>query len=351
MTAKLILRGLPTLALLLLALFFAPQTFAAIQLTPEMSGLPISSDMQVIEDPERFFTLNELLSKEWPEARITGTGSNTVKGMSRSAWWVMLEVENASNSSINWVLEAVHPHTDYLDLYHINAQGVITEVLTGDKRPFSQRPIAAETFAFPIVTSAHSKEKLVLRYAYHDIGMIELLSRIWDPASYQENRETNYYLYGALLGAALVVILFNLIIHIPTRLPVFYWYLGYLSCAVLVFIANTGLGHRFFWHDSSYLTNSAHILLLACVFGFAVQFNRTFLHTKQLMPRADRLLQLLLGLTIISALCDLIGYRDLAVNLLFITGFSLAIMPLIGLWAWKVLKRTEARWYVIAWSV
>lgn len=36
--------------------------------------------------------------------------------MSRSAWWVMLDVENASDGPINWVLEAVHPHTDYLDL-------------------------------------------------------------------------------------------------------------------------------------------------------------------------------------------------------------------------------------------
>jgi diguanylate cyclase (GGDEF)-like protein len=306
--------------------------------------------MKVIEDPQRLFTLEDLLNPEWVETRLTSNTHKTVKGMTASAWWVIVEVENSSDTLIDWVLEAVHPHTDYLDLYHIDAQGEIAAVHTGDKRPFNQRQIASETFAFPLATPAHAKEQFVLRYAYHDIGMVELSMRIWDPASYQANREIGNYLYGGLFGAGLFVILFTFIIHIPTRLPVFYWYLAYWSFALAGSVANTGLGHRFIWHDSSYLTDSAHILFLACAFGFAIQFNRVFLHTKLLMPRADRLLQLLLGMTIAGGLCDLIGYRGLAGNILMLTSVSLAIMPLIGLWAWKVLERTDARWYVIAWS-
>jgi len=116
-------------------------------------------------------------------------------------------------------------------------------------------------------------------------------------------------------------------------------------------LANTGLGYRFIWHNSVYLTDSAHILLSTFAFIFALQFNRAFLQTKQLMPRADQLLQVTLGITITAGLCYLLGYRSLSAKLLMFTAILLTVMPFIGLWAWKVLKRSDARWYVLAWSV
>ena len=339
------------LAIFSLCLISSPQAFAAFQLSHEMSGLPILGEASVIEDPSRQLTIDDILDIDKTEFQQQKQNKKTVKGMSSSAWWVMFDVENQTNSTINWVLESIYTHTDYLDLYHIDSSGEVTTILTGDKRPFDNRPIASESFAFPFSAAPNSQGKIVLRYAYDEIGMVELFMRGWDQRSFQDHTSISYYLYGGLFGAGLFVILFTLIIHIPTRLPAYYWYLGYLVFVLGNSLANTGLGHRFIWHDSPYLTDSAHILLTAFAFIFALQFNRVFLQTKQLMPRADRLLKFLLGMAITSALCYLVGYRGLSGKLLILTAILLAVMPLIGLWAWKILKRTDARWYVIAWSV
>lgn len=339
------------LILWLLCLLVTPQALAAFQLSDHMRGQSIAGDMQVIEDPDRVFTLDDLLNREWPASPQPRQQQKTIKGMSASAWWVVLDVENPGASAIDWVLESTHIHTDFLDLYHIDAKGGITAIHTGDKRPISNRAMPAEAFAFPLSTPPQARERIVLRYAYADAGMIDLLARIWDPTTYQNNRLITYYLYGVIFGAVLFVILFNIIIHIPTRLSAFFWYMACMGFTLLSFVANSGLGYRYVWHESAYLTDSALILFTAFAFGFAIQFNRVFLQTKRLMPRADRLLQLLLGLAASGGLCYLAGFRGIAGNIIILTAFSLAIMPFIGLWAWKVLKRTEARWYVIAWSV
>ena len=339
------------LILLMLSLFSSTQAYAELQLTHKMQGLPVTANTHVIEDPQRKLTIDDILKMDEAEFQQHQDHKKTVQGISASAWWVLLDVENKTDATIDWILEAVYTHTDYLDVYHINKEGKITTILTGDKRPFTNRPISSEAYAFPYSTAPHTQEKIVVRLAYERIGMIELLMRSWNPTAFQDHQSHTYYLYGAVFGAGLFVILFTLIIHIPSRLPAYYWYLGYLVFVLIDSLANTGIGYRFIWHDSAYLTDSAHILLTTLAFIFAIQFNRVFLQTKQLMPRADRLLQILLGIAITAGLCYLFEYRGLSAKLLMLTGILLGIMPFIGLWAWKVLKRSDARWYVIAWSV
>ncbi|OOZ38690.1 hypothetical protein BOW53_14700 [Solemya pervernicosa gill symbiont] len=129
------------------------------------------------------------------------------------------------------------------------------------------------------------------------------------------------------------------------------WYLAYLTTAVIGFLANTGAGHQFFWNESAYLTDSVHFIGNALAFGFAVQFSRVFLKTEMLMPRADYLLKLLMIMSATGGISFILGYRDFSAQILMLTVLSLSIMPLFGLWVWKVLERTEARWYVAAWSV
>jgi len=344
------LSALQLLALFTLCLFVTPSAFAKFQLTPEMAGLSIMNEASVIEDANRRLTIDDIVKKDWAEFKPQEP-NKTVKGMSTSAWWVMLDVENQTSLPITWVLEAIYTHTDYLNLYHIDSDGFVTMLLTGDKRAFSNRPIASESFAFPFSTAENSQEKIVMRFAYHEIGMIELSTRAWEKVAFHNHSSFTYYFYGCLFGAGLFVIIFTLIVHIPTRLPEYYWYIAYLTFVLANSLANTGLGHRFMWHDSAYLTDSAHIIITAFAFICALQFNRIFLQTKQFMPRADYLLKFLITLAISSILFYLNGYRGLSGKLLMLTSILLAVMPLIGLWAWKVLKRSDARWYVYAWSV
>lgn len=337
--------------LILFVFLSSPKATADIQLSEQMPGNPITGGITVIEDPERKLTLEEVLARDWSGFETDIQSQKSVRGISSSAWWVVLDVENTNTTQIDWVFEAVYTHTDFLDFYHLDADGNMNSIFTGDKRPFANRPMSSQSYAFPLQTRAASKEKIILRMVYEEAGMIELLVRSWDPKAFQEYQTTTSVLYGGLIGSGLLIIIFTLIIYIPSRLPAFYWYLGYLTFVLANFVANTGLGHRFIWHDSPFLTDSAHILLAACAFACALQFNRVFLQTKRLMPRADKLLLTFIGMVAVGGALYLLGFRALSGKLLILTAILLSVMPLIGLWAWKVLKRNDARWYVIAWSI
>ncbi|WP_135622480.1 7TMR-DISMED2 domain-containing protein [Solemya pervernicosa gill symbiont] len=208
--------------LLLFSFFTSPQLIAAVQLESVMSGLSVADEMTIIEDRDSSLTIEKLLERTDPEQHHNSRRVKTFKGMSRSVWWVVIDVENSSGERIDWMLESVHPHTDYLDLYHVDASSTITVLKTGDRRPFSDRKVASETFVFPLATPAQSKERIVLRFDYADLGIVELATRIWDPDSFHESKTIVYALYGILIGGAIFAIIFNLIVHIPTQFTTFY---------------------------------------------------------------------------------------------------------------------------------
>lgn len=347
-------RHVMPLAALLLWLFASPLAFAALQLSPDFAGEYINRQVELYEDPDQRFSLADILQRQVPGGQAVGLSNaarGATKGLSRSAWWLRLDVANDTAETVPWILEFLYPHTDLLDLYYIDAQGHITTINTGDTRPLSHRPLPSESFAFPLQTPAHSQATVILRFAYQDAGLIEMSGRVWNAATYRLHRDVSYGLYGVLAGAGIFAIIFTLIVHFGNRRTPFYWYLAYALSTLGSFVANTGLGYRFLWHDSPALTDGLHLILIGLSFAFAIQFNRAFLNTRRQLPHIDKLLQLLLILALAVLPAYLLGLRMLAASLILGLGLSFVIMPLIGLWSWRVLKQTDARWYVLAWSV
>ena len=52
------------LILLMLSLFSSTQAYAELQLTHEMQGLPVTANTHVIEDPQRKFTIDDILKMD-----------------------------------------------------------------------------------------------------------------------------------------------------------------------------------------------------------------------------------------------------------------------------------------------
>jgi diguanylate cyclase len=341
---------LRVLVILLPGCFPAYVCGAALQLQPVMSGVVMAPYLTLLEDPGATLTIGDVRSETWKSRFVPLAHDKTAYGVSASAWWVRLEAHNATDQPIAWLLDVLHNTTDYVDSYQIRADGTLVTQLSGDHRPIATGAIPSETFHFTYLTQPGSTSEIYLRFRYASAGIINVYQEASTTAAYAQAQHVKAIWLGGFLGAALLVILYNLFLMLSIREAPFYWYLPYVSSATVVYLALSGLGYRYLWGFSQTLADSIPIMAVVLFYTLAVQFSRSFLDTKARARRFDRLLQVLMLLTGCSGVLFFLGLKAASINLLLVIGLALGLFPVLGAWLWYQGHQV-ARGYTLAWTI
>ncbi|MBF0185742.1 MAG: response regulator [Magnetococcales bacterium] len=329
---------------------YADNTLHPILLTPLLDGLSATRHIRILEDPSRSMTLADILEPntiKW----FQPIGSISSRGISSSAWWVVLEVHNPSAQTIQWLLHAFHPLIDYLDIHHIREGKHIESWQLGDHRPWQNRPIAFETPIVPLATPAQEKSLLVLRYAFAEGGAIDTELLLWDQDSFASHRDRYGILLGCYLGTLAFIIVYNLFIFISTRLREYFWYVLYLTVFLISGWAMSGAGHRYFYANSLWMTDHFPTMMTQIAVILGPQFTRIFLDLPRKAPLLNRLTLLFMALMPMAILLSLSEWRAQGLQLTFYISFFLFLLILCSsLWLlWQ--KDRKAIFASIAWSV
>ncbi len=323
---------------------------ALLVLQPVMQSVQLAPYLSVLEDPGRALSLDDVRSDSRRQQFAPLPRGKAAFGVSSSAWWVRLEVQNPGSEAVSWVLDVSHNPIDYLDSYEIQPDGAVVTQLAGDHRPFELQRPPSETFNFSYLTAPGASSEIYLRFAYEAAGIINIYQEASTAAAYAQRQHTKAVWHGIFLGASLLVILYNLFLMLSVREAPFFWYLLYASAGTLVYLALSGLGYRYLWHFSSQLADIIPNMAVILFYMLAVQFSRSFLETRVRAPGFDRILLGLIILAAVSALLLLSGYRGVSVNLTLLIGLVLGLFPVLGAWLWYQGHQI-ARGYTLAWTV
>ncbi len=321
-----------------------------LDLTTTLTGQRANAFVSMLEDPGQKLTFEDILSADGGKRFVPLDREVINRGISRSAWWVELKAINPADQPVSWLIEATYPHTDYLDAYMIAADGTVRSIRLGDRRPFSNRPIATESFVIPVETAARSTTRVLIRMVYQEVGLLDAHLRLWSPEEFSDWRELNGLVMGAYFGGMLFMLLYNLFIFCSTRMPEYFWYVVYMVATTAFGFANLGLGHRYLYTESVPLTEQLHILLMSATMGSLIQFSRVFLKTHLHTPRLDRFFKLGVLVAAAGAALLLAGYKELTGYVLRGLGLYILIFPFLGAWIWYSGER-RARFYTIAWLI
>nr|CRH07383.1 putative Histidine kinase. Containing 7TMR-DISM extracellular 2, 7TM diverse intracellular signalling, HisKA, HATPase_c, Response regulator receiver domain and Hpt domain [Candidatus Magnetococcus massalia] len=328
----------------------ALQQVSSLQLTVPLQGQDIGGHITRLEDAGKQLDIADIRSPQWAGQFKALQGQHTALGLSHSAWWVKLTVDNPTSEPVDWLLESTFPHTDYLDLYHFSSGQLAQHEKLGDLRPFANRPITAESFVVPITTPAEGESLIYIRLAHAQGGMIDTQLRVWSPPVFQLHRESLGIVKGVFYGGLLFMAIYNLFIYFSTRMREYFWYVVYITLVFGSSFGMLGLGHRYIWAESGFLTNTLHIILLSCMFLSLTQFSRSFLKTAHSLPRVDRLLLAMMVTALLVVVLTLVGYKLIASKLLISLGIIVVILPFIGALSWyKGMQR--ARFFTVGWII
>jgi signal transduction histidine kinase/CheY-like chemotaxis protein len=175
-------------------------------------------------------------------------GAATGRGFSRDAFWMRLELDNASERPVERWIRVGHPRLAEVSLYSSSADGWVREDV-GNRTPMVARGAVEREFGvLPITAPPHSRQTLWLR-VFSDTA-IDLSATVWAPANYVHAFQKNQFWITLGLGGALITILFALLMFGLTRQPAYLYFSLGLGGPLANVAVSTGVLQRSLWQET-----------------------------------------------------------------------------------------------------
>ena len=325
----------------------------------------LSSSFTYLEDPSGRLELTDILLPA-AQARfgpIAAAGATSNFGVSRSAFWLRIDLRAQTSAPRQWLLEIAYPSLDSIDLYtprdgHVSdtppgaqrAARPESHVLQrgGDLLPFAQRPMPHRNHVFPVTLQPGSSNTIYLRVASQ--GAIAAPAKLWQPAAFGQKDQGEYSLLSLYFGLLIGLLLYNLLLYFAIRDRSYLFYVLFVAGMGLTQAALSGIGTQFLWADWLWWTTYSAPISMATSSCFAILFARDFLSTASTAPVLNRLILAMAGFCMLTVLAAIgVSYE--------VAGWMVTVSAVIApplLVAAGVLsvrrKHPGAKYFLIAWA-
>ena len=242
------------------------------------SQLELSERVEWLQDQSA--SLDPLQAMAAPDWRAA-TRDDLNLGVSESAVWLRLRVENRSLHERTRWFALGSPRLEWVDFYRFapGAPAWDETAVGGLGRALERRPISGLVSIFPVTLAAGESATLLLRVA----GRTRLLMKpeLWEPMSYRSRESDLIVRQLAPISAVLGVVLYMLVHGLARRSRDMLLLAGWLCLMALYELSFDGYLYRFFFSSGGELAVRATLVLSnLCVILCAV-FTLSFLRLYQ----------------------------------------------------------------------
>ncbi|MBI5918823.1 MAG: EAL domain-containing protein [Nitrosomonadales bacterium] len=327
---------------------------APLQLDGATPFFALATHIEVLEDPTGRLNITQVDAAERRAAFRTaltasGTGLRDELnfGYSASTYWLRLEIAASPAASERMLLEVAFPSLDHVTLYEHSPHGWGARE-TGDLLPFSSRPISHRNFVFPVQLGGEA-QTFYLRIQSE--GTLTVPLRLWQADSFRDHNLLTYASLALYFGMLLALMLYNLLLYLSLRDRIYLTYVCFVASLAVGLLSLSGLGNQFLWRGWTAWGNVALPIGFAVGGAFGTMFTRGFLNTRVMTPGYDRVLLLLIGLFLCTALMpQLFSYRWSALAVSLLGAISSLVVISTGI---ACLRRNHpgARYFLLAWAL
>jgi signal transduction histidine kinase/ActR/RegA family two-component response regulator/HPt (histidine-containing phosphotransfer) domain-containing protein len=303
--------------------------------------------LELLADPSGEFGIDEVRSAPVASAFAPSAAAIPNLGFDRKVYWARLRVDNRLLEPATYFLDLSYPLLDSVQAYVVSPAGVV-RYETGDREPFSSRPVAARTFLFPVALKPSQPVTIYLRV--ETVGSLrlplELMTRdaVFSCIAVTQGMLALYY------GLLLMLVVYNLYHFWRLKDVNAAYYAIFIACYIAFQLALTGIAFQFFWPNHPTWANASLPFFLSAAYLFGVLFTRSILDTAKNAPRIHRLLGLLSWLAVLGMGLALLGPYEIALRFSVTLVFTVILFIVagfrIGLQGYR-----PARLYSLAWSV
>ncbi|MBL8020294.1 MAG: response regulator [Leptospirales bacterium] len=251
-------------------------------------------------------------------------------GFTSDAYWARITLR--TDVQTDWYVVLSASRLNDVRFYAPGAGG-FKVIETGTKFVFSQRPYQSRSFVFPVRLQPGVTTTFYLRVA--SSTSVQIPIRIWQPEAFRQFENDETLIFGVVLGAHLLLLLYNLAIGTFLRSPAFFYYSGLVFVAMIFYATTYGYAYQYLWPNHPVFALYINGLALGGVAYLGAQFSRSAMGT-EIWPRIDLTLRGISYLTLASPLLFLVlpyvVVLRIMVPLAVLTFAPILFATLYGIW-------------------
>ncbi len=269
-------------------------------------------------------------------------------GYTRGPIWLRLQLRSHTLQARTWRLELDYPSLDEVRLYDVGSDGIRTS-RAGDTVPYSQRSVGHRTPVFDIPLQPGEQRTLYLRV--ESAGSMTLSGSLMSLSDFEQHSQRGYMVHATYCGVLIALGLYNLLLFLALRERPFLNYVLFMCGFALSVLSLNGLGAQYLWPQAAPWSNRMLPVSLTLAALFSAIFARSFLDTRQWLPRWDRVLVVLCFATALAVLATLLLPVQRALQTMSLTGLTVTLMLLLTSFVCVGYRVPGARLFALAWMM
>lgn len=269
-------------------------------------------------------------------------------GFTPKAIWLYIPTTNPTDKS-DWRLRLRENFFQEFSAWYVPAGGrPILRERQDETSGFATRAVEWAELVVPFTQPPGTDGAILIRY--RSGGSTEVEFTLFDVDSFNAwtaGKTARHFMYYGML---LFLILAALATWLATQRAIFLAYAAYAVAGLLFVMHGDGNTFRYLWPEAPGFNGFATIPLGAGIIVCGANFARQFLQTAQFHPVFDRLLQLTILVTLLTAASSVFLDTQTIKKVLVLMAFgSVLLFTASGLNAARTRFR-EVRFFVLAWS-
>lgn len=338
------------LAIMLLLISTLSEAAPTVRLEQGVEKYNLGLHADILEDPLGKLTIDQVSSPAYTHQWVQSQQAQPNFAFSHSVHWMRITLTSEMQMSKTWWFEVAFALQDYIDCYVLHEGKIISFIHTGDRTPFHSRQVDYRNFLFEFDISPGETRHIYVRLQAHD-GVHEPCPIIlWDQQSFALANGIRNLGMGMYFGIMLVMAIYNLFIFIVVRDRAYAYYVIYIFGFFSWLTSYYGYTFQYLWPDSPNWGNQMIIISSSFWAIFMLQFVRSFLDTKRLVPWFDILARVTIGGLLFNIIFSFRGNYAIGILILLGIGIPMSIATIAaGLICFRAGFR-PARYFLLAWT-
>ncbi|UZE96101.1 response regulator [Alkalimarinus alittae] len=312
----------------------------------------INEAVRVLEDSSNGLTLNDVVKPSWKNKFKPAKKGPLNLGYSDSSFWIKLPMRyTGSRDSVEWWYQLDLPLLEY-SAFHLvvgepdSPTRIINKSMHYDL-PLNDRDVNHVTQVYRF--SLNKGEQATLYVKIKNDFSIHLPLSIYTPEGFTDHVAVEELLYGAFIGAILIMTAYNLFMFISVRERSFLFYILYMASYLVFLMTERVHGLSLFGDIPDVFHKKYLAFYIWASWFFALLMARSFLDTKEKEPGLDFVIKMFIGIVVISM--TITAYTDLTTGIQWAVFCTLLYAILMAWIAYTVMMRgnAAARFYFVAW--
>ncbi len=260
--------------------------------------------IEVLTDESNGLSYQEISSGDYEDKFIPNISGVPNYGFTDAAYWVRFKVLNNLDENEDWLLEVAQPQLNSIKLFYVKPNGLQEIKTTGDHYPFDQREINHPFFLIPLELEHQQITTFYVRVQsrYENIS---LPLRIVPMKTFSEQDSTRQFIIGTFYGLLIMVFFINFFLFISGKNINYLLYVCYIIAIGLLQFSLNGLVLKYLNTDSIFWGNNFNLIAASLVFITVLIFTKSFLNSRLYIPTINKILNILL---ILSMICLVISF-------------------------------------------